>query len=185
MRGTRFTLAVAAALLLTGCASDASAPNTTSQPAPPSTESATHEPLEGDAALEVAVDTYVEYMTTIGTVLDQGHDDEELLDSLTTGPAQLENDRIIANAKRENWSASGVPAIRGASLVRVNSSNDTTTIVADLCVDRSNMVLLHADGTTALGEDAQMLIPGRITVEVTDDIPKVANSESEKSEIQC
>ena len=170
MRGAPFTLALAAALLLAGCAGPAPDPDATTgatSTVPETTAAAKPEALEGDVALQVVIDTYLEYMATIGTVLDQGHDDEGLLDALTTGDVRAENPEIIRNAQSEDWEASGRPAVVDSLLVSVVQDAGLTTIVADLCLDRSEMVLLHEDGTPALGENSLSVIPIRVTVDST------------------
>ena len=187
MRVLGMAATVVAALLLTGCGQDAAVPDPSPTQVGEVEAPATPAPtLSDDEALRIAVETYEEYMAINAQVLQQGHDESGALAAITTGPARDHISTTIERAQREKWTVTGDIRVTSASLVSLEPAEASQQwLVSDMCVDRSESVLLHEDGSPVLDMDAPTMLQLRVTLSLSDNVPQIYNVGDQPAEIEC
>lgn len=191
MRGAPFTLALAAALLLAGCAGPAPDPDATTgaaSTAPGTTSAAIDDgtPDEADPLL-LAASTMQSYLDVSAQVLSQGHDMDDTLHEIAGITMDEDIQATIELAQEQAWTVSGSPVVEPVQLVSVtrDPTTGTTSISAQVCVDMTSVEMRDANGTPTNRNESQSRIPLFVSVNDEEVRFKVIEVSNEKAGENC
>lgn len=185
MRRILLPATFALALCLAGCAApEPPEPGPLTDSSPQPSTPAPRE-LSDEEALTIAVETYEVYMELSKTVLVQGHDDERVLDSVTTGVMLERNAGTRELAASDSWQFSGSLEVTNGILVTVAQDGDTAIIVAEICSDQSGLEIRHGDGSLAETIHDSDVLGLRITVHSSSTGNTLADLEMEAEHPVC
>jgi glucose/arabinose dehydrogenase len=162
MRIAALALVGAVAVALVGCA-----PATHPTPAP--TPKATAVFASDDAALKAAEKAYAAYRAMANTILQDGGNDPQRIDSLATGKLLLEERDGMSEFRSNHYHSVGDPKVlvfRLESAKRSLSQDEKEAVIAYTCVDVSDVDVIDSNGRSVVSPSR----PAQNSYEVSFDL---------------
>ncbi len=142
-RGVMSVVGVAALVgMLAGCADTSTEPVETSASAPVESAVETAPELTDEEALQIAVETYEEYLAIGGEVIDTQGAAYDKLAAITTENMTALNEETLHIATSNQYSTDGTIPVVKSELIRADSS----MIEALICTDLSHSQTFDLDG---------------------------------------